>query len=106
GQLVLQFDKSRKCTAAICAAPLVLSKAGLLKRRRATSFPSVRDRIEAGQYSEERVVVDGHIITSRGAGTAVEFALQLVAQLLDPTKANEVGRSIVSHWSPEAIATM
>ena len=104
GQLVLQFDKSRKCTAAICAAPLVLSKAGLLKRRRATSFPGVRDRIDAGQYSEERVVVDGHIVTSRGAGTAVEFALQLVAELIDPTKANEVGQSIVSHWTPEAIA--
>ncbi len=106
GQLVLQFDKARKCTAAICAAPLVLSKAGLLKRRRATSFPSVRDRIDAGQYSEDRVVVDGHIVTSRGAGTAVEFALQLIAELLDPDKATEVGQSIVSHWTPAAIATV
>ena len=106
GQLVLQFDKSRKCTAAICAAPLVLSKAGLLKRRRATSFPSVEDGIEAEHYSEERVVVDGHIVTSRGAGTAVEFALQLVAELIDPAKANEVGQSIVSHWTPETIASV
>lgn len=104
GQLVLQFDKARKCTAAICAAPLVLSQAGLLKHRTATSFPSVRDRLEVGKYSTNRVVVDGHIVTSRGAGTAVEFALQLVAELVNPAKANEISQSIVSNWSPAAIA--
>ena len=104
-QLALQFDKSRKCTAAICAAPLVLSQAGLLKDRIATSFPSVRNRMDVGNYSEARVVVDGHIITSRGAGTAEEFALQLVATLSTPSKAEEIGRSILSNWVPETIAT-
>ncbi|WP_083885896.1 DJ-1 family glyoxalase III [Synechococcus sp. PCC 7336] len=105
GQLARQFSQARKCTAAICAAPLVLSQAGLLHDRTATSFPSTQDQMEVADYSQERVVVDGHIVTSRGAGTAVEFALQVVAELRGPTKAAEVSAAIVSTWLPQAIAT-
>ncbi|MEO1133041.1 MAG: DJ-1/PfpI family protein, partial [Cyanobacteria bacterium J06639_1] len=79
---------------------LVLSEAGILRDRTATSFPSVRDRIDAASYSTDRVVCDGTILTSRGAGTAVEFALQLVAVLAGEAKAKAVGEAIVSNWSP------
>jgi 4-methyl-5(b-hydroxyethyl)-thiazole monophosphate biosynthesis len=104
-QLVRQFDKARKCTAAICAAPLLLSQVGILRDRTATSFPGVRDRLEVGRYSTERVVVDGHIVTSRGAGTAVEFALQLVAELVGPARAQEISTAIVANWSPSLVPT-
>lgn len=99
-ELTRAFHERRKTVAAICAAPLVLSEAGILRDRVATSFPSVRDRTNAASYSSDRVVADGHILTSRGAGTAVEFALQLVAMLVGEEKAKAVGHAIVSDWSP------
>lgn len=79
--------------AAICAAPLVLHDAGLLAGRRYTAFPSTADELPA-ILSDQRVVEDGPIITSRGAGTALDFALALVARLVSPAKAAEVRQSI------------
>ena len=79
--------------AAICAAPLVLHDAGLLSGRRYTAHPSAEteltDIIEA-----ESVVVDGKIITSRGAGTAIAFALKAIELLGSPELAAEVALSI------------
>jgi protein deglycase len=67
--------------AAICAAPMVLAAAGLLDGRRATSFPGFLDDAKRTTVADEAVVVDGSLITSRGPGTALDFALQLVETL-------------------------
>lgn len=78
-------------TAAICAAPIALHRAGLLAGRSVTSHPSVQaDLTDVVEYSEARVVADGRIITSRGPGTAMEFAFQLVVALCGEAKAAEV----------------
>jgi 4-methyl-5(b-hydroxyethyl)-thiazole monophosphate biosynthesis len=67
---------------AICAAPaVVLAPRGLLDGRAATCHPAFFDRLDPVLRREDRVVVDGHLITSRGPGTALEFALALVAAL-------------------------
>ncbi|AFY72365.1 DJ-1 family protein [Synechococcus sp. PCC 7502] len=84
-----------KLTAAICAAPLVLSASGLLTEKRATSYPAVKDQLVVGEYLNDLVVVDGNIITSRGAGTATEFALQLLELLQGKAIAEEVAGKIV-----------
>lgn len=65
---------------AICAAPRVLAARGLLAGRRVTSFPGALDEFEDGSFEavDEPVVVDGHIVTSRGPGTAMDFALTLI----------------------------
>lgn len=72
-----------KIAAAICAAPRVLAAAGLLEGKQATSYPGTLDKmpITGLSYSTENVVVDGQIVTSRGPGTAMEFALTLIALL-------------------------
>ena len=70
---------------AICAAPLILHQAGLLQGRRCTSHPTVQDQLVGAEYLEERVVVDGTLVTSRGPGTAFDFALKLV-ELVDGEK--------------------
>ncbi|OAM90335.1 glutamine amidotransferase [Termitidicoccus mucosus] len=79
--------------AAICAAPTVLNDAGLLAGRRHTAHFSVAAELPA-RLADERVVIDGKIITSRGAGTALDFGLALVGQLISPEKSREIHASI------------
>jgi 4-methyl-5(b-hydroxyethyl)-thiazole monophosphate biosynthesis len=83
-------------TAAICAAPMVLPAAGLLSGRRATSHPSVRAEIRAAEYDEAAVVEDGTVVTSRGAGTAMAFALRLVRLLADDASAERLRTAMVA----------
>ncbi len=75
--LVKEFAAQEKLVAAICAAPLVLKAAGVLDKVRCTSYPSFADEFSAYNYLEKPVVRDGNIITSRGPGTALPFALEI-----------------------------
>jgi 4-methyl-5(b-hydroxyethyl)-thiazole monophosphate biosynthesis len=79
--------------AAICAAPTVLKDAGVLGGLRHTAHPSVAAELPDALLGE-RVVVDGRLITSRGAGTALDFGLMLVEKLFSSEKASEISRSI------------
>ncbi|MFO8025068.1 DJ-1 family glyoxalase III [Thiohalophilus sp.] len=90
--LLLQMTDAGKYTAAICAAPKVLASAGLLNGKHATSFPGALDNIQTDnlQYEQTPVVVDGKVITSRGPGTAMDFALTLIEHLLSKAKRDEV----------------
>lgn len=90
--LVKKMAVANKYTAAICAAPRVLATAGLLEGKRATSFPGALDQFPVNNmtYEENAVVVDGNIITSRGPGTAMDFALTLIELLVGKEKHDEV----------------
>lgn len=66
---------------AICAAPIALGAAGLLKGKKATSYPGFEKELTGATVLQDRVVRDGNLITSRGPGTAMEFALEIVADL-------------------------
>lgn len=81
--LLRRHASAGACLAAICAAPSVLAAAGLLEGRRATSFPGFLDAaaIRGLTVLDEVVVIDGNVVTSRGAGTAIDFALALVERL-------------------------
>ena len=70
-----------KKIAAICAAPIVLNRAGLLKDKGFTCYDGVQEQIADGHYRKETVVVDGQLTTSRGPATALAFAYNLVEQL-------------------------
>ena len=83
-QLIAELQKCEqvgKKVAAICAAPIVLNRAGLLKDKEFTCYDGVQEQIADGHYRKETVVVDGHLITSRGPATALAFAYNLVEQL-------------------------
>jgi 4-methyl-5(b-hydroxyethyl)-thiazole monophosphate biosynthesis len=95
GTLLTEMHQAGRWTAAICAAPTVLSQAGLLSGRRATSYPGVRDALDVGEYLETSVVVDGRVVTSRGVGTALEFALGLVVLLVSRERAEDLARAMV-----------
>jgi 4-methyl-5(b-hydroxyethyl)-thiazole monophosphate biosynthesis len=98
GALARGFHAEGKWVAAICAAPLLLLDAGLLEGKRVTSFPGAADelRARARAYAEERVVLDGSLVTSRGAGSSEEFSLALVALLAGAAKAEDIRRRIVA----------
>ena len=90
--LIKKMAAENKYTAAICAAPKVFAAAGLLNHRKATSYPGSIDpnKIDGLDYRDETVVVDGKLVTSRGPGTAMDFALTLIELLLGKAKRDEV----------------
>lgn len=91
--LVLRQHTAGRWLAAICAAPTVLHDAGLLGGRRYTAHFSVANELPH-ILADQPVVVDGHLITSRGAGTSLEFGLELVTRLCSAEITTEIARSI------------
>lgn len=81
--------------AAICAAPSVFAGLGFLAEKRATSYPDCVDPKLCKDYVEEAVVRDGNVITSRGVGTAIPFALTLIEVLMGKDRAEEIAASIL-----------
>jgi 4-methyl-5(b-hydroxyethyl)-thiazole monophosphate biosynthesis len=94
-ELVARHHAAGKLLAAICAAPVVLHDAGLLVGRRYTAHPSVANELPA-ILADQRIVLDGNILTSRGAGTALDFGLALVSELVSPEKSAEIAAAIQS----------
>lgn len=94
-QLLQRANDAGKTIAAICGAPSVLGKLGLLTHKKATCYPGMEQELHCKEFSLEPVVQDGRIITSRGAGTALDFALALIAHTQSPQKAQEIKESIV-----------
>lgn len=93
--LLNSMAKQDKYVAAICAAPSVLATAGVLDGKRATSFPGALDAFPGVQQHTAAVVEDGKFITSRGPGTAMDFALTLVERLAGKAKRQEVESALV-----------
>ncbi|OAD23783.1 DJ-1 family protein, partial [Candidatus Thiomargarita nelsonii] len=81
-QLLKDMQQQGKYTAAICAAPKVLADAGLLANKSATSYPGVLESMADMQFIDAPVVKDGQVVTSRGPGTAMDFALELIETLV------------------------
>jgi 4-methyl-5(b-hydroxyethyl)-thiazole monophosphate biosynthesis len=86
---IKKLNADKELIAALCASPaVVLTKAGVLNNKKATGYPSFKNQIK--NYVDEKVVIDGNIVTSQGPGTAMVFALRLVEILADKKTASEV----------------
>ena len=83
-----------KYIAAICAAPSVIGKKGMLRDKNATCFPGYEDYLYGANITGEKAVVDGKFITARGAGAAAEFGFAIAALLCGSEKAQEVRASM------------
>ena len=88
---------NNKYIAAICAAPKALNQAGLLDNKTATSYPGVLENVNNNTItiSNDAIVIDGNIITSRGPGTAIDFSLTLIELLEGEDKRIEVEKQLV-----------
>lgn len=85
--------ENNKIICAICAAPSILGKSGYLKGKRATCFPGFEEYLKGAEYTAERVTVDGRFITSKGMGTAMDFALAIVEYIKDKKTADDIAKS-------------
>lgn len=93
--MVRKVYDNNKLTAAICAGPIVLERAGILKDKETTSYPGFEDQLEGAIYKEDRVVRDGNIITSRGPALAGDFTIEITEYLLGKDKADELKEDIL-----------
>lgn len=91
--IVQKAYDDKKYVAAICAAPMVLGKMGLLKNRHATCFPGFEQYLEGADVEHDYSVKDGHVITARGAGAAYQFAFMLL-ECFDREKTESVRKSM------------
>jgi protein deglycase len=95
--LIKRHFGAGKLVAAICAAPAVVlhSACDILKGRRFTGFPGTETKVQGAQFSEDRVVVDGNLITSRAAGSAGEFACAIVGALVGAGEAENLAAKVL-----------
>ena len=96
--LVKSFNKAEKLVAAICAAPIVLKEAIIIKGRKITSFPGLKPELMGCAYQEGTVVVDDNLITSRGPATAIKFAIKLVEKLLSKEVSEKLQESLLVNF--------
>ena len=93
--MVRQFAQTNRRIAAICAAPTVLGDMGLLEGKKACCYPGMEEQLKGAKVCKDDVVTDGNITTSRGLGTAIPFALELVRIFDSETEAGAMKRKIV-----------
>ena len=92
---VRAFDAAGKFISAICAAPGVFGRAGLLQGKKACVFPGLEGELKGADVQMTETTVDGHILTSRGMGTAIPFGLAIVERFCGKEAADELGKKVV-----------
>ena len=94
-QMIAAFESNKRLIAAICAAPTLLGEMGILADKKATCYPGLEGELNCREISSDSVVVDGNIVTSRGAGTTHLFAAKLVELMTDKKLADEILEKMV-----------
>lgn len=92
---ILNFNESKKMLAAICAAPLVFGNLGILKNKKATCYPGYENQLHGAIATGENIEVSENIITGKGAGVAIDFALKIVEVLKNKKYADELGKKMI-----------
>ncbi|MFG6393084.1 MAG: DJ-1/PfpI family protein [Lachnospiraceae bacterium] len=90
-----EFNNAGKFVAAVCAAPSVLGALGILNGKNATCFPGFEEKLTGANYQKKPVVRDGNVITSRGMGTCIDFAGEIITALDSGKKAEEIKNKII-----------
>lgn len=97
-ELVKDFNLKNKWICAICAAPMILDHAGILKDKKVTIYPALKDELKTiSKYSEDNVIVDKNIITSRGPATAIDFALKLLEIWISKEESSKISSDLLAN---------
>jgi len=100
--ILKDYYAQKKWIAAICAAPMIPGELGFLKGRKATCYPGYENHLKEAHYYPVPAITDGHIITGRGVGAAMEFSIEIVANLFGPEKASELRDKMVVPQLPNS----
>lgn len=92
--LLKEFHAKGKALAAICAAPIVLGTKDILKDKKATCYPGYENDLLGAIYENAAVVTDGNVITSRGMGTTIDFALTIIKSMIGEQEAKKIAAAI------------
>ena len=92
---ILNFNESNKLLGAICAAPLVFGNLGILKNINATCYPGFENQLHGAIVTHENVEVSDHIITAKGAGVAIDFALKILEILKGSELAKKIAEKMI-----------
>lgn len=92
---IKQFDQQNRPLAAICAAPMVLGNLGILKGKQAVCYPGFEKYLKDAEVLMSPVIESGNVITGRGIGTALEFALMIVQKTVSAEKADLIAQQIL-----------
>ncbi|KAK9302309.1 hypothetical protein QLX08_005722 [Tetragonisca angustula] len=96
GKLLQQQEQENRLIAAICAAPTALKIHGIAKGKKITSYPAMKDQLtDYYKYLEDKVVIDGNLITSRGPATAFDFSLAIAEKLIDKQTADDAAKAML-----------
>jgi 4-methyl-5(b-hydroxyethyl)-thiazole monophosphate biosynthesis len=99
GSFVREMAAAGRLVCAICASPaVVLAPLGLLEGKKFTCYPGMEKKVSGARWSEDRVVADGGIITSRGAGTAGDFAAAIIGKLVSEEAAEKISRAVLGQF--------
>ena len=93
--MLKEFYQKGKLVSAICAAPFILGQLGFLEGRNATCFPGFEDRLTGAEYKDVPVIIDGNVITARGMGAAIDFALAIVEYASDSVAAEALAKKFM-----------
>lgn len=91
------FNKNGKWIAAICAAPMILGHHGIFNGQKATIYKGMENELKGAVYVDQKVVVDGHIITSQGPATAMDFALKIIELIKGKDVADNISVDLLRH---------
>ncbi|MCF6333123.1 MAG: DJ-1/PfpI family protein [Draconibacterium sp.] len=94
-ELILDFHKNKKPLGAICAAPLVFGNLGILANKNATCYPGFENELVGAQTTGKNIELSGQIITGKGAGVAIEFALKIVEMFKGKELADELAEKMI-----------
>ncbi len=96
--MIQSFHASSRYVGAICAAPIVLGRAGLVEGKKATCFPGFENELSGASYVPEPVIQDGRIITGKGPGCAIPFALKLVKNFVNAERSKQIKEAMQVYW--------
>lgn len=94
-ELLIFAKKEEKILAAICAAPLVLGNLGLLEGKKATCYPGFENELKGANIQNQKVCIDGNVITACGPAAALEFSLALVQKIADKETADKIRKGML-----------
>ncbi len=97
-EIIQHLANDEALIAAICAAPIVLSKAGVIADKKVTSYPGFEKELKSKEYLQQRVVVDENIITARGPGVALEFAMAIIKYLKNEKEVKRLKDAMITNF--------